>query len=319
MRGMRTYIVYRFLLAVPTLVGVSILAFLTIHLIPGNIVEVMLGTRTDVTPQQIAALNRLYGINVPLWQQYATWVVNIMHSDLGFSLRTGLPVTALLGPALGVTAELTALSVLLALVLSVPVGVWSATRRNSVGDAASRTLGLLGLSLPAFWVGTLLILLASLYAPWLSAFGFVSFFQDPARNLATMILPACTLSMGLAAIIMRMTRAAMLDILRKDYLRTARAKGLSGARVVATHALRNALLPVITTVGLQIGYLLGGAVIIENVFTLPGVGRLVVQAIQQRDYPLVQSVVLVVAALAVLINLMVDLVYAWADPRIRYS
>jgi peptide/nickel transport system permease protein len=316
---MRTYIISRLLLAIPTLFGVSVVAFLTIHLIPGNIVEVMLGTRTDVTPQQIAELNTLYGLSTPLWQQYLIWAGHIVHADLGFSLRTGLPVATLLGSALGVTAELTVLAVVIALLIAVPAGVWSAVRRNSVGDVAGRLLSLLALSLPAFWLGTLLILAVSIYLPWLSSFTFVPFLQNPARNVQTMILPGCTLGLGLAAIIMRMTRAAMLEVLRKDYLRTARAKGLGRARVLAKHALRNALLPVITIVGLQIGYLVGGAVIVENVFTLPGVGRLVVQAIEQRDYPLVQSVVFAVAALVILVNLLVDLSYAWVDPRIRYS
>lgn len=316
---MRTYIMGRLLLAIPTLFGISIIAFLTIHLIPGNIVEVMLGTRTDVTPQQIAQLDKLYGINTPLWQQYALWAGNILHGDLGFSLRTGLPVTTLLGAALGVTAELSLLAVLIAIIIAVPGGIVLAVHRNSAGDVLGRLVSLLGLSLPAFWLGTLLILAVSLYLPWLSSFAFVPLLQNPGQNVQTMILPACTLAVGLAAIIVRMTRASMLEVLRRDYLRTARAKGLAGGQVLFKHALRNALLPVVTVVGLQIGYLIGGAVIIENVFTLPGVGRLVVQAIQQRDYPLVQSVIFVVAALVVMINLLVDLCYAWIDPRIHYS
>jgi len=316
---MRTYIMGRLLLAIPTLFGISVIAFLTIHLIPGNIVEVMLGTRTDVTPQQIAQLDKLYGINTPLWQQYALWAGNILHGDLGFSLRTGLPVTTLLGAALGVTAELSLLAILIALIIAVPGGIVLAVHRDSAGDVLGRLVSLLGLSLPAFWLGTLLILAVSLYLPWLSSFAFVPLWQNPGQNVQTMILPACTLAVGLAAIIVRMTRASMLEVLRRDYLRTARAKGLAGRRVLAKHALRNALLPVVTVVGLQIGYLIGGAVIIENVFTLPGVGRLVVQAIQQRDYPLVQGVIFVVAALVVVINLLVDLCYAWIDPRIRYS
>jgi len=316
---MRTYILGRLLLAIPTLFGISVIAFLTIHLIPGNIVEVMLGTRTDVTPQQIAQLDKLYGINTPLWQQYVLWASNILRGDLGFSLRTGLPVTTLLGAALGVTAELSILAVLIAIVIAVPSGIVLAVHRDSARDVLGRLVSLLGLSLPAFWLGTLLILGVSLYLPWLSSFAFVPLMQNPGRNLQTMILPACTLAVGLAAIIVRMTRGAMLEVLRKDYLRTARAKGLAGGRVLGKHALRNALLPVVTVVGLQIGYLIGGAVIIENVFTLPGVGRLVVQAIEQRDYPLVQSVIFVVAALVVVINLLVDLCYAWIDPRIRYS
>ncbi len=316
---MRTYILGRLLLAIPTLFGISVIAFLTIHLIPGNIVEVMLGTRTDVTPQQIAQLDKLYGINTPLWQQYVLWASNIFRGDLGFSLRTGLPVTTLLGAALGVTAELSILAVLIAVVIAVPSGIVLAIHRDSARDVLGRLVSLLGLSLPAFWLGTLLILGVSLYLPWLSSFAFVPLMQNPGRNLQTMILPACTLAVGLAAIIVRMTRGAMLEVLRKDYLRTARAKGLAGGRVLGKHALRNALLPVVTVVGLQIGYLIGGAVIIENVFTLPGIGRLVVQAIEQRDYPLVQSVIFVVAALVVVINLLVDLCYAWIDPRIRYS
>jgi len=317
--AMRTYIISRLLLTFPTLFGISVVAFLTIHLIPGNIVEVMLGTRSDVTPQQIAQLNSVYGIDKPLWQQYATWAGDILHGDLGFSLRTGLPVTTLLGSALQVTGELTLLAIILALLIALPLGTYSAVRGGGVGDSVGRLVSLLALSIPTFWLGTLLILFVSLYIPWLSSFTFVPFFDNPIKNLQIMILPACTLALGLAAILMRMTRAAMLDVLGKDYLRTARAKGLRSTRVLMKHALRNAMLPVLTIVGLQVGYLVGGAVVVENVFTLPGVGRLVVQGIEQRDYPLVQSIVFVVAALVILINLLVDLCYAWIDPRIRYS
>ncbi|MDB5077644.1 MAG: binding-protein-dependent transport system inner rane component [Chloroflexi bacterium] len=316
---MRSYILGRLLLAIPTLFGISAVAFLTIHLIPGNIVEVMLGTRTDVTPAQVAELNALYGIDKPLWQQYLTWAGHLIHGDLGFSLRTGLPVTSLLGPALAVTAEVTILAILIALCIALPAGTWLASRRDSASDVIGRVLSLIALSIPSFWLGTLLILVVSIYLPWLSSFAFIPFLQDPGRNLETMILPACTLALGLSAILVRMMRAAMLEVLHKDYLRTARAKGVSGSRVLGVHAMRNALLPVLTIVGLQVGYLLGGAVVVENVFTLPGVGRLVVQGIQQRDYPLVQSVVFVVAALVIVVNLVVDLAYAWVDPRIRYS
>jgi peptide/nickel transport system permease protein len=317
--GMRTYILSRILLTIPTLFGISVVAFLTIHLIPGNVVEVMLGTRSDVTPHQIAQLNSLYGIDQPLWRQYALWAGNILHGDLGFSLRTGLPVTTLLGSALSVTGELTLLAILIGLAIALPLGMISAVRSGGIADAAGRMVSLLALSIPTFWLGTLLILFVSFYIPWLSTFTFVPFFDNPLKNLQIMILPACTLALGLSAILMRMTRAAMLDVLDKDYLRTARAKGLRSSRVLMKHALRNALLPVITLVGLQIGYLLGGAVVVENVYTLPGVGRLVVQAIEQRDYPLVQSIVFVVAALVIFVNLVVDLCYAWIDPRIRYS
>lgn len=316
---MRAYIITRLLLTVPTLFGISVVAFLTIHLIPGNIVEVMLGTRSDVTPQQIAALNNLYGIDKPLWQQYALWAGNILHGDLGFSLRTGLPVTTLLGSSMAVTGELTLLAILIALAIALPLGTFSAVRSGGIGDALGRVISLLALSIPTFWLGALLILFVSLYIPWLSSFIFVPFFTNPLKNLQIMILPACTLALGMAAVLTRMTRAAMLDVLGKDYLRTARAKGLGSTRVLMKHAMRNALLPVLTIIGLQIGYLLGGAVVVENVFTLPGVGRLVVQGIEQRDYPLVQSIVLVVAALVIAVNLIVDLCYAWIDPRIRYS
>jgi peptide/nickel transport system permease protein len=316
---MRGFIIGRLLLAIPTLFGISVVAFLTIHLIPGNIVEVMLGTRTDVTPQQIAELNSLYGIDKPLWQQYLTWAGHVVRGDLGFSLRTGLPITTSLGSALPVTAELTLLAVIIALVVALPAGIWMATRRDSFPDVAGRVLCLIALSIPSFWLGTLLILVVSLYVPWLSSFAFVPLLQSPVDNLKMMVLPSFTLALGLLAILVRMTRAAMLEVLEKDYLRTARAKGLGRARVLGKHALRNALLPVLTIIGLQVGYLLGGAVIVENVFTLPGVGRLVVQGIQQRDYPLVQSVVFIVAAIVIVVNLLVDLCYAWVDPRIRYS
>jgi peptide/nickel transport system permease protein len=218
-----------------------------------------------------------------------------------------------------VTAELTLLAVIIALLIAVPSGIWLATRRNTLPDVFGRVLCLVALSIPSFWLGTLLILAVSLYVPWLSSFAFVPLLQSPLENLKMMLLPSLTLALGLLAILVRMTRAAMLEVLSKDYLRTARAKGLGPARVLGKHALRNALLPVLTIIGLQVGYLLGGAVIVENVFTLPGVGRLVVQGIQQRDYPLVQSVVFVVAAIVIAVNLLVDLCYAWIDPRIRYS
>ncbi len=314
---MFTYIVKRLLLTVPTLVGVSVVAFLMIHLIPGNIVEVMLGTRTDVTAAQIRELDRLYGINRPLWAQYLAWIGQLLHGNLGFSLRTGLPITQLIGSAFAVTAELAVGALLVAVLIAIPLGVFAALHRGTAWDFAIRAVGLVGLSIPNFWLGTMVVLWTALYLPVLSSFTFVSLWSDPLLNLRDMLVPVFTLAVSLVAITLRMTRAAVLETLGRDHVRTARAKGMTPARVNLRHVLRNSLIPVLTIVGLQMGYLLGGAIVVENVFSLPGIGRLLVSAINERDYPLVQASVLFVAAVFVLVNLVVDVLYAFANPEIK--
>ena len=302
-----------------TLVGLTVLVFLMLRLIPGTVVEQMIGADAVVSPAMVAELTRFFGLDQPWWLQYARWVGDIAHGDLGTSWRTGKPVLALILERLPVTLELTTLAVAFALVLGIPAGILSATRRDGAVDNVTRIGTLLGLSIPVFWQGTMLILFFSVYLRWMSPVMWVDFFADPRRNLTIMLLPALCLGTASAANIARTTRACMLDVLRSEFIRTAAAKGLTGRLVILKHALKNALIPIVTVAGLQVGILLGGTVVVEEVFTLPGVGRLVLWSIYQRDYPLTQSTILFIAILFMTINLAVDVLYGYLDPRIRYS
>ena len=313
------YSVRRLLMAVPTLFGVTVAAFLLIHLIPGNIVQVMLGTRTNVTPQQIHQLYRIYGINQPLYLQYWHWLTQIIQGNMGFSLRTGLPISALIAQSFGVTAELALGAMAISLLVAIPLGVLSAIYHGSPWDYAARTFSLIGLAIPNFWLGTMLVLVTSLYLPSFSNFNYVPIWVHPLRNIQDMAIPIITLAFSLMAIVTRMTRSAVLETMQLDHVRTARAKGLKETGIYLRHVLRNSLLPITTIVGLQFGYLLGGAIVVENVFALPGMGRLIVNAINQRDYPVVQSTVLFVATLFVLVNVVVDISYAFINPQVRYQ
>ena len=302
-----------------TLAGLTVLIFLMLRLIPGTVVEQMIGADAIVSPAMVAELKRFFGLDQPWHVQYAQWVGQLVRGDLGTSWRTGKPVLSLILERLPVTLELTLLAVLFALVVGIPAGIVSATRRDGPLDAATRIGTLAGLSVPVFWQGTMLILLFSLVLRWMPPVVWVDFFTDPRRNLTIMALPALCLGTASAANIARTTRACMLDVLRSEYVRTATAKGLAGRAVILKHAFSNAMIPVVTVVGLQVGILLGGAVVVEEVFTLPGVGRLVLWSIYQRDYPLTQSTILFVAVLFMSINLAVDLLYGYLDPRIRYG
>ena len=301
-----------------TLLGLSVLIFLMLRLVPGTVVEQMIGADAVVSAAMVAELKRFFGLDQPWWRQYASWVGSLAHGDLGTSWRTGKPVIALILERLPVTIELTAFAVAFALLIGIPAGIVSATRRDQVVDNATRVGTLLGLSVPVFWQGTMLILFLSIYLRWMPPVVWVDFWTDPRRNLTIMLLPALCLGTASAANIARTTRACMLDVLGSEYIRTAAAKGLRPRLVVLKHALRNALIPVVTVVGLQIGILLGGTVVVEEVFTLPGVGRLVLWSIYQRDYPLTQSTILFVAVMFMTVNLAVDVLYAYLDPRIRY-
>jgi len=302
-----------------TLVGLSVLVFLMLRLVPGTVVEQMIGADAIASPAMVAELKRFFGLDQPWWQQYGRWVAALTHGDLGTSWRTGKPVVALILERLPVTIELTALAVGFAMLLGVPAGILSATRRDRAIDNVTRVGTLLGLSVPVFWQGTMLILFFSIYLRWMPPVMWVDFFSDPGRNLTIMALPALCLGTASAANIARTTRACMLDVLRSEYIRTAAAKGLADRLVVLKHALKNALIPIVTVAGLQIGILLGGTVVVEEVFTLPGIGRLVLWSIYQRDYPLTQSTILFVAVMFMAINLAVDVLYGYLDPRIRYS
>jgi len=313
------YLLVRLYSMALTFVGLTVLIFLMLRLIPGTVVEQMIGADAVASPAMVAELKRFFGLDQPWWRQYGSWVAALGHGDLGTSWRTGKPVVTLILERLPVTIELTALAVGFALALGIPAGIVSATRRDRAVDNVTRVGTLLGLSVPVFWQGTMLILFFSIYLRWMPPVMWVDFFADPVRNLTIMALPALCLGTASAANIARTTRACMLDVLRSEYIRTAAAKGLAERLVVLKHGLKNALIPIVTVAGLQIGILLGGTVVVEEVFTLPGIGRLVLWSIYQRDYPLTQSTILFIAVMFMTINLAVDVLYGYLDPRIRYS
>jgi peptide/nickel transport system permease protein len=302
-----------------TLLGVSLLVFGMVRLIPGTVVEQLLGQAAIASPEVLAAFRRFFGLDRPLHVQYVDWLAGVFRADLGVSWLSGRPVLALFLERLPVSAELALLAVGWSLLLGIPLGTASAVWHGGRRDGAIRVIATLGLSLPAFWQGTVLILLFSVYLGWMPSLQWVAFTRDPPANLAIMALPALTLGTATAAMITRMARSSMLDVLGREYVRTARAKGLPERRVTFRHALRNALIPVVAMAGTQFVYLIGGAVIIEEVFALPGMGRLVVNAIYQRDYTTIQGAVLLLTSAAVLVNLALDLLYHLIDRRVLYA
>jgi peptide/nickel transport system permease protein len=313
---MTQYVIHRVIAIIPVLFGISILVFVLVHLIPGDVAQILLGTQA--TDQQLETLRRSFGLDRPLPVQYLDWLSHIVRGDFGVSFRTNRPVLPDLVSRFGVTLQLTVISMLIALFVAIPLGVASAANRGGRTDAVSRIVALLGLSIPNFWLGTLLILFVSVVLHWLPPVGFVSLLDDPWLGLQTLILPALALGTAVAAFIMRMVRSSVLEVLHQDFIRTAHAKGLPEQTVLYRHALKNAFIPVLTVIGVQIGYLLGGAVIIESIFSLPGMGRFLLDSISNRDYSIVQGGVLLIALIFSLVNLSVDLVYGWLDPRIRY-
>ena len=316
---MGRYLVVRLYSMALTLVGLTVLVFLMLRLIPGTVVEQMIGADAVVSPAMVAELRRFFGLDQPWYVQYWEWLSRLARGDLGTSWRTGKPVLQLILERLPVTLELTTLAVGFALVIGMTAGIVSAVRQNKAVDQVTRVGALLGLSVPVFWQGTMLILFFSLYLRWMPPVVWVDLLTDPRRNLTIMLLPAICLGTASAANIARTTRAGMLDVLRSEYVRTAMAKGLGGRAVLLKHAMKNALIPVVTVAGLQVGVLLGGTVVVEEVFTLPGMGRLVLWSIYQRDYPLTQSTIVFIGVLFMTVNLLVDLLYSYLEPRIRYS
>lgn len=314
---MYRYIARRLAMLVPVMFGVSVLVFSLVRLIPGDIVDLLLGM--DATPALRAELRRTFGLDDPLYVQYLKWVAGLFQGNLGISLRTNQPISATILRHLPVTLELSVLSILVSSSIAIPLGIVSALHRNSSTDLVTRLVGLIGLSFPNFWLATMLLLVASLYLRWLPPPIFVTLREDWTTNLSQMLLPTIALAAGLTAVVMRMTRSAMLEVMRRDFVRTARAKGLSERVILSRHALKNALIPVITVIGVQMGYLLGGTVIIEQIFSLPGMGWLLLNGVYQRDYPMVQATTLLLSFFFVITNLIVDLTYALIDPRIRYG
>lgn len=313
------YIARRVVALVPALFGLSLIIFAMVRLIPGTVVEQLLGSEGLATRETIESLRAYFGLDQPVHVQYVNWLCRVVQGDLGNSWRTGKPVLQMIFDRLPVTGELALLSVSISMVVGVALGIVSAIRQNTLVDSFARVAALLGLSIPVFWQGTMLILLFSVYLNWMPSVIWVPFWQDPAENLRALALPALCLGTASAASVMRMTRSCMLEVLRQEYVRTARAKGLREQSVIIVHALRNAVIPVITVVGVQLGYQLGGVVVVEEVFTLNGVGRMVLASIYQRDYPVVQGVILFIGVVFMLSNLIVDVLYGFFDPRIRYS
>ena len=308
-----TFVVRRLLLTIPVLWVMTLFVFLMLRLIPGDPVRTMLGFRA--TPENVAAAREQLGLDEPLWQQYVDWLNGLLHGDLGIDLVSHAPLSELLSQRLPVTLELTVLSMLVAIVVGVPLGAWAAvgTRRvRSVTDG----IVVLGVSIPDFWLGIMLVLLFAATLGWLPPSGYVPFSEDPVGNLRYMVLPVATLAGAEAAYILRTTRGALEAVLQRPSMTYLRAKGIGRSRMVAGHGLRNAAPTVVTVIGIQFGVLLGGAIVVETLFGLPGVGRLIVTAINQRNYPAVQAGVLAVATIFILVSLIVDLVVAWLDPRV---
>jgi len=312
---MLSLIAKRLAIAIPTLILVSLFVFTLQKLLPGDPALAMAGEERD--PQVIAAIRERLRLDDPLIFQYGAWIGGVAMGDLGTSLRTGQPVLALIASKLPVTLELASLAIAIALAIGVPAGIISATKRGSAMDVAASAVGLFGVSVPNFWLGILLILIFAVKLRWLPASGYVPFSENPVENLRTVAMPVLVLSAAPAATLMRQTRAAMIGVLRADYVRTARAKGLLAPAIILKHAFRNALVPVITLSTLLFGELLGGAVLTEQVFTIPGFGKLLVDAVFNRDYAVVQGVVLCVATGYILLNLLADVLYFAIDPRVR--
>lgn len=298
------------------LFGVSIVVFLMIRLIPGDAVAIMLGANTEITPERIAELESRVGLDKPILVQYGQWIWGALQGNLGTSLWTGRPVTQEIAANLWPTVELTLLSVLFGAGLAIPLGCFMAEARGKGAEVAVRIGAIAGLTIPSFWLGIVSIFLVAKFLPGVQALGYVPFHQDPIGNLSRMILPVIALSLPMLANLSRLVRSAMLDALNQDYIRTAKAKGAGRRRIIYKHALRNALIPFITSVGVSAGYLLGGAIVIEQVFAIPGLGRLVLGAIAERNYPLVQATILVMTFAFVVVNFIVDLLYAVIDPRV---
>ena len=313
--GMTTYLIKRFIVLILTLLLVSMVIFVVMRIIPGDPAEIILGIQA--TPEAVAALRAQLGLDRPLTIQYIGWLSELVRGDMGQSINYGVSIAGLVVQRLAVTGPLTLMAVLFSVVISVPLGIYAATHQNRPGDYGVMLFSQVGLAVPAFWAGLLLILLFAVRLHWFASGGFPGWSRSFWGSMKSLLLPAVALGFIRAAVLARLTRSSLLEVLREDYIQTARSKGLAERVVIYKHAFRNAVIPVLTILGLQIGQLMAGAIIIEQVFFLPGLGRLVYLAINQRDLPVVQTVVLLIASVIVIVNFLVDLMYAFLDPRIR--
>ncbi len=316
---MKTYVAQRLAVALLTLLGMSLVIFALLRLAPGDIVDILFSTAGYVSPSEKQAIMKELGMDRPYWVQYLDWLRQIVTFDLGKSYRYDLPAWQIIRPLLPVTIELATLSMIVAVLLGVPTGVISAVRQDTALDYVLRVISLAGLSMPAFWLGMLIILLLVSWLRWIPPLTYVSPAEDFKLHAVQFALPALAVGYRSSALIMRITRSALLEVLREDYIRTARAKGQSGRVVIWSHALKNAMLPVITVIGIEFAFLIGGLVVTERVFNLPGVARFLVDAILWRDYPIVQNIVMFIAIVVILANLLVDMLYGVLDPRVRYG
>ena len=318
---MRAYIIRRLLLIIPTLFILTIIVFLSVRFIPGDVIDAMLVKRQFMLGEvNREALERRLGLDVPVWVQYGRWIGDIfLHGSLGESLMGRGAVEEKIIGRLPVTIELGVLAIVIGLVIALPVGIYSAIRQDTAADYAGRSAAIIGLATPNFWLALMVMIFPAIWWGWAPPMELVSFTEDPLGNLGVFLIPSLILGTASAAATMRMTRTMMLEVLRQDYIRTAWAKGLNERIVVLRHAVKNALIPIVTLIGLQLPILVGGAVIMENIFNLPGIGRLMLLALNDRDYPVVSGVNLVFATMVVGVNLMIDLIYPYLDPRVRYT
>ena len=316
---MQAYVVRRLIALIPTLIFASLIVFVLMRLIPGDVIDLMLAQNDIATTQDRAAMEAALGLDQPMYVQYFRWIGGVLQGDLGRSLWLNTPVTERLAETLPITFELGFLALVVALTVALPIGIYSAMRQDTAGDYITRSFSLIMLAVPGFWLGTLVMVFPSVWWRWSPALVYTPFFEDPIANLSHMIVPAVLLGLSMSAVTMRMTRTMMLEVLRQDYIRTARAKGLSERMMIVRHALRNGLIPVVTLIGLQAPLLIGGAVILEQIFVVPGMGLMLLEAVFQRDYPIISGVFLVVGVGVLLINLLVDLSYGWLDPKVRHQ
>ncbi len=315
---MRRYVIGRLLLMIPTLIGVAILTFVIMRAVPGDIVALRYAGSS--VPQSVIDQERhILGLDKPMWAQFVDWMTSISRLDLGQSLWTGNSVVEEVQVRMPLSIELAVLATLFAVALAIPLGVVAAVKQDTWVDYLIRVFSIGGLAMPSFWIRIMMVLITLTFWGWAPPVVFTPLFEDPVANLAGLILPAIAVGYRYSAVSMRMTRSTVLEVLREDYVRTARAKGLRETLVVVRHALRNALLPVVTVVSLEFAFLIGGLVVTEQVFNLNGIGKLLVDAVAHRDYPLIQALVLLLAAVFVIVNFVVDMVYVVLDPRIRYS
>ena len=318
---MRAYIIRRLLLAIPTLFILSILVFLSVRFIPGDAIDVLVSQMEfEAGTMDREALERMLGLDVPVYVQYGRWIVAILrHGTLGESLWGDWSVEEKIVSRLPVTIELGLMAIVVGLVIALPVGIYSAIRQDTAADYAGRSAAVIGLATPNFWLATMVMLYPALWWGWSPPMEMIPFAEDPLGNLGMFIIPGLILGTASAAATMRMTRTMMLEVLRQDYIRTAWSKGLKERVVIIRHTIKNALIPVVTLIGLQLPILVGGAVIMENIFNLPGIGRLLLVALEDRDYPVVSGVNLVFATMVLGVNLMIDMIYPYLDPRVRYG